>query len=792
MKKILAASLILMSVLLHISPVLADGIIIIDPPPEPPRPDWEPWLTIRYHHVSIDIEDQVAITKVDQVFRNDGANIAEGTYIFPIPPEATVQNFVMWVDGEAIEGEILPAEEAREIYEGYVRRQRDPALLEYVGRDAVRARIYPIPPGEERRIQLEYTQILPAENALMHYRYPLNTEKFSAEPLEQVSVSVNIASSANLRAIYSPSHQNEIEVDRKDQQHAHISYEASNILPERDFELYISTNNEDIDANLMTYQVGNEDGFFLLLVAPTIESDPERVIARDIFLVLDTSGSMDGEKLIQAQEALVYVLKHLNPQDRFNVIAFSSHAQPYAATLQPSTEANKAIDWVYTLEALGGTNIYQALSETLAQADENRKTIAIFLTDGLPTEGVVEEDTLLSLLSQEAPESAHIFPFGVGYDVNTLFLDQLAQEHSGSSAYVEPDERIDENVSAFYAKVQSPLLTNIDIDFGNASIYDVYPSPLPDLYAGTQLIVTGRYNGDSIESITLNGKIEAQSKTYVYEGNFMDKQGKEFIPRLWATRKIGYLLTQIRLHGENEEWIDAVVSLSLRYGIITPYTSFLIEEPSTALSIEGREKAAEEFSAQMAENAVPAIGGSAIEDADMRKDLGEADAAPLPSTSPASETDDGTQETRYLRYVGDRTFLCKNGLCSDTTYIPEQMQPQEIVFMSEEYWTLLNEHPDWGIYFSVSESSIFVAEDGNAYLFRFGSTEDEIMRPEPAGEEPEQHNPNPTETITRPLATETKPVNSTRGTCNGAAFLVVSSCMMLGYRTKKNHHKKTK
>ena len=205
---------------------------------------------------------------------------------------------------------------------------------------------------------------------------------------------------------------------------------------------------------------------------------------------------MESEKLQQARVALRYVLQHLNSEDRFNVVAFSSGVRTYASALQPPTEAESAIQWIESLEALGGTNIYLALSEALRQADDERPKVILFLTDGLPTEGITDEGTLLFTLDQEAPTVVRIFPFGVGYDVNTLLLDQIAENHKGRPTYVEPGERLDEIVSTFYDRVQSPVLTDIKLDFGTANVYDVYPEPLPDLFAGTQLIIAGRYTGN--------------------------------------------------------------------------------------------------------------------------------------------------------------------------------------------------------------------------------------------------------------------------------------------------------
>ncbi len=183
----------------------ADGIIIPDPPPFPePVLFEESWLSIRYHRVTVSIENQIAVTRVEQEFVNDLDWEVEGTYIFPIPTGATISKFVMWVDGVPLESRILPAEEARQIYEAIVRERRDPALLEYIGRDAVQARVYPIPPGGSRVIELEYSQALEMDQGLVKYLYPLNTEKFSAQPLEECAVRVELVSpSAAAERIFS-------------------------------------------------------------------------------------------------------------------------------------------------------------------------------------------------------------------------------------------------------------------------------------------------------------------------------------------------------------------------------------------------------------------------------------------------------------------------------------------------------------------------------------------------------------------------------------------------------------
>ncbi len=799
MRRILALITVLVLSLVVVTPTLADGVIIIDPPPLPP-PDFSRWLTIRYHHVHVSIENQVAVTEVDQVFRNDANVPVEGTYLFPLPAGAVVEDFKMWVDGQVLEPEILPADEARAIYESYVRRNRDPALLEYVGRDAVRARIFPIPVGQERRIELRYSQILPSEDDLMHYRYPLDTERFSAKPLEQVSIVVEVVTPVDLGPVYSPTHQDELIITREGNRAATVTYEANDVLPDRDFELYVGAKTEALGANLLSFKPGNEDGFFMLLLSPSLADAATETVPRDLILVLDTSGSMEGAKLDQAKAGLTYVLRHLNTEDRFNVVAFSGQTRTYAPHLVSAAEAEDAVAWIADLEALGGTNIYMALSAALAQAGLNRLTTLVFLTDGLPTEGIVDEDILLGSLANEAPNDVRIFPLGVGYDVNVLFLDQLAADHRGRPTYIEPDERIDEKVSTFFARMQSPLLTDIHLDFTTGSgsaiggtqveLFDTYPNPLPDLYAGTQLIVVGRYTGGGSQALTVSGSVNGRATTFTYGTVLSEHDGTAFIPRLWAARKIGYLLTQIRIHGEQEEWINAVVDLSLRYGIITPYTSFLIEEPELSLTSEGRNLAGEAMHDEMSAMPTTVSGAQAVEDAKLRQDLGAAE-APVAGGGYAPEAPAGQSpgEVLTIKHIDDKTFVCTPERCTDTTFIPDTMTAEKVDFGTERYRQLVTESPGWVRYIALAPTTVVVGAGGNAYEFAIGEPDDLNVTATPLPVVPTVPTPTPaasTEPVTPSEPTPTPsagfdtpatvspllPSGNTSGLCPAALLLL--------------------
>jgi Ca-activated chloride channel homolog len=702
-----------------------------EPIPLPPSipPEWNfSGLRIEYQRVSVTIDDQVATTHIDQLFVNDNDWMLEGIYLFPLPEGAAVSQLTMWVDGDPIEAKILPAEEAREIYDTIVRQLRDPALLEYVGRSAIQANVFPIPPQDERRIEIEYSQVLPAENGLVHFVYPQSTNLYSNAPLESQSIRVEVRSQEAIRAIYSPSHP--VAIDRDGDYRAIAGFEASNVQADEDFELYYAVSPEEIGLNLLSFKEAGEDGFFLLLVAPTVTVDPDEVVAKDVILVLDTSGSMFGEKIDQAKEAAAYVIGQLNPQDRFNIIDFSTGVRSYSRELVPAGEAGDIQGFINSLEALGGTNISQALLEAVAQAGEGRPTTILFLTDGLATEGITDTSLLLETMQQQTPDNIRLFAFGVGDDVDTLLLDSLAANHRGTTTYVRPGQQIDESVSAFYAKISSPVLANIELDFDDINVERLYPDTLPDLFAGSQLVLTGRYRGGGPATITLTGEVNGREQRFVYEDNFFrNSGGDDFIPRLWATRAIGHLLTQIRLQGEEPELVESVVNLSIRYGIITPYTSYLIEE-NDIFTQSGRDLIVEE---SMDAFGAPAevSGEAAVEAAADQGILKEAESptAALPATTFIGGQEVSTGEV--VRLVGSKTFVRRDGAWIDTAYDSDSQAVQEVGFASDAYFELLTAAPELGRYLALGEE-VLVVYDGRAYRIVAGEGQESITLPDPA------------------------------------------------------------
>ncbi|MDB6112912.1 MAG: vault protein inter-alpha-trypsin protein, partial [Pedosphaera sp.] len=393
-------------------------------------------LEVNYQKIQARITDQVAITSVDEEFYNPNPRRLEGTFIFPIPKGAQLDKFTMEIDGKQAQAELLPAEKARGIYEDIVRRLKDPALLEYEGRDVLKVRIFPIEPNSKKRITLSYTQVLKSDSGLISYVLPLSGGKYSAKPIKTVSVKVDVETKRPLKSIYSPSHS--VEVHRDGPNKATAGYEASDVQPDADFQIYFSPEKDEIGVNLMTYKPAGEDGFFMLLAAPGIDVK-QKVVAKDVVFVLDTSGSMAGNKLAQAKKALEFCVENLNADDRFELIRFSTEVEPLFNYLVPASTENraKATGFIKDLKPIGGTAIDSALREALKldSGEEGRPVAVIFLTDGMPTIGTTDENQIIAGVKERGKGNRRIFCFGMGTDVNTHLLDKIAEETRAFSTY---------------------------------------------------------------------------------------------------------------------------------------------------------------------------------------------------------------------------------------------------------------------------------------------------------------------------------------------------------------------
>jgi Ca-activated chloride channel homolog len=706
---------------LLISVANGQGVIVPGPCdrcPRPPRPIPLPRsVPIKSIKVDTKISAQVATTHVEQVFRNDTDAVLEGTYLFPIPESASIVEFAIWDGDRRLVGEVRPKEEARRIYDEIVRRQRDPGLLEYAGKDLFQASIFPIPPRSDKKLEITYSQVLRAESGTVAYRYPLGTGRQLAQ-IGSVAGRIELEGNDPIRNVYSPSH--EIDIKRNGDRRSVVSFESAAGKEPRDFQLFYTISREDFGLTLLTHREPGKDGYFLLMISPKDDWSQQEYVAKDIIFVLDTSGSMADEgKMEKARAALLYGIRTLQPRDRFNVVSFAGEERVMETGLVAADDAGRkrGETFVQSLRPVGGTNINQALvnAERQFQAGDRPK-ILVFLTDGLPTVGETNINRIVDNVRGARIPGVRLFSFGVGYDVNTRLLDKLAAENGGVADYVEPKEDLEVKVSNFFAKVSYPVLSDLKLEIADVDSDLIYPREIPDLFKGSQLVLIGRYrNPNSMDyvRILLSGQSRGERRSFFYDNlRFpLRQEGNDYLPRLWATRRVGWLMEQIRSNGEQKELRDEIVDLGTRYGIVTPYTSYLALEPGaqTEITSAGQSRGFGNFAGGLraprpaadmnATTGMTAVRASKAARAQQESVTVTANAPP-PSV---------------VRTVAGKTFYLRDKVWTDSEFKEEARLPEtSLKFGSDEYFALLKSKPRLAQFFALGEQVIVVFE-GQVY-----------------------------------------------------------------------------
>ena len=715
--------------------VRADGFIVVERPFLIP-PGHFPFapLEVSSHHVDVKIDGQVAVTSIDQEFYNPNDQRLEGIYMFPVPKGAHIDKFSMEIGGKMVDAELLRADKARQIYEDIVRKMRDPALLEYAGRDLFRARIFPIEPRSRKPIKISYTELLRSDAGTVTYSYALSTEKFSARPIKSLSLKVEVKTEQPLASIYSPSHK--VEIRRDGPNRAVIGYESKDEKPDTDFQLVYSSEKRDIGLSLITHKSGGEDGYFLLLAAPTVAKETKPA-PKDVVFVVDTSGSMAGAKLQQAKKALQFCVENLNTDDRFEIVRFSTEAESLFGKLSEadSEHRKRASNFIADLKPIGGTAIADALQTALKARTEKseRPFVIIFLTDGLPTVGTRNPDEIVADVKKAG--DARIFSFGIGSDVNTQLLDQIAEGTRAFSQYVLENEDLEVKVSNFYTRIREPVLTNARLEFGGGvRTSKLYPAQLPDLFKGDQLVLTGRYSGSGEVEAKLTGMANGREQTFTYKVKFNDSSN-DYVARLWATRRVGFLLDEIRVHGETTELRDEATDLARRYGIVTPYTAYLIVEDEDRRRVPLADRSMQSMSADAPARAEVSKawdgfkekkdGADAVANARSQNafkfaeqsgasiNYGAAESLrgfTLNAPSAPAESDRLTQYTRQSKFVNGRAFF-QNGKQWIDANAQNATKRQHLQFNSEAYFDLLKQHPEAAPWMALGQNVLLALDD---------------------------------------------------------------------------------
>ncbi len=562
--------------------ILAQGRILI---PEPPPDFGTNQVYLKAVDAQIDIKSGIAKITLEQIFYNDCPRQLEGEYLFPIPDDAQIHDFYLYINGQKVKGQVLDSDKARRTYINIVRSMRDPALLEYTGYGLFKARIFPILPKKERKIEMAYTQVLSGESGTYKLTIPIRQSGQGAIKTYHLKINIQGSSIAN---IYSPSH--DIDINRHNNERVTVSFEANDLEGQKDFILYYSEDRQAVNGTLLSFRPRTDrDGYFMFIAAPSARRIQQKPVAKDFIFVMDKSGSMQGEKMEQARKALRFCVNALNSEDRFEIITFSSSIDNFSGSLNTANSGaiENARYFIDNLSASGGTNIDAALKKAFVMklTADSRSTNIIFLTDGLPTEGEQDIGSILRNIQHYNKDFIHIFSFGVGFDVNTFLLDRLSRDSHGTTHYVKPGENIEREVSALFARISNPVLTDPRINFGDLPVYDVFPQKPPDLFKGQRLLLFGRYRGPAESGMRLSGVQGTRRLHFDYDGQLAERErGNDFIAHLWANRKVSHLLEQIRFNGENEELVQSVKALGKEYGIVTPYTAYLVKEQEENLA----------------------------------------------------------------------------------------------------------------------------------------------------------------------------------------------------------------
>jgi Ca-activated chloride channel family protein len=687
--------------------LFADGFVIF---PELPYPTP---LSVKYHRVTVTIDNNVAVTSIDQEFVNAMADeLVGGEYIFPVPSGAVVDNFGVVVDGEALTATLMEREAANEYFQNVMKKSGQASMLQYASNSAYRLQLTGIAPGESRRIQLSYTEVLGSEDGLSKYLYPLNTEKFSYSLIEEVMVGVTIRNASAITSVYSPSHA--VSIRREDRNTVVVSYEAAYARPSTDFELFYKVSQDEVSFHLFTYKETGEDGYFLMLITPQYITEEDKIVAKDIIFTIDKSGSMSGTKIVQARQGLSMCLDRLRPEDYFNIITFNDMVEQLAPEILPASpaELEKAQVFAGQIAANGSTNIEAALTTSLGMITSSSSPhYIIFLTDGLPTAGERITENLVSIISEANTSGTRIFSVGFGYDVNTILLDQISANSGAYSLYCDPDDNIEEVITSLYKRIESPVLTSPALTIGSIETFDVFPRTMPDLFSGSQVAVYGRYSGEGSSQVVITGKAGDEERVLEYEAYFPDRHTDYgFVPKLWATSKIAYLMSQIKISTEQartDALIDTVKELSLAYGIVTPYTSAIFA-PSGVDDSWGR--------------ALQEVSGVGANDASNY--MNEMQQAPTADYAGVQDTAainaQYAPQQNQMQNAGDKVFSYNNGVWQDVLY--DSTKPADTVYYaSEEYFDLVNSDPDLAKYLIVG-NQVAINSGDKQYVVLYDST----------------------------------------------------------------------
>lgn len=643
---------------------------------------WNAAVTRSASRVTVTLSDGVLHYEVDETFVNHGGRIGEADYVFPLPHDAAFSDLKLSIDGELVSGETMDAQHARSVYEEIVRRQRDPALVEWMGYGMLRTRIFPILPGEAKRVVVRFDQVAEREGDALRIDYTMggavgrhpraivrNIRAVDADGADDSAGStftLRYPARSNYGAPYSPTH--ELTLASRD---GMSIVTARGDAPALTLLVPAGRASGKPSITLLANGDGRDDGFALINVVPPAASTD--VTPRDITFVLDVSGSMAGSKMEQARAAGRQLLSSLNSRDRFRLIDFSTDVRSFRDGFVQATPSNirAALSYLASLSAEGSTNISGALSQALRRGDDgdrpDRLEIVLFLTDGQPTIGETRADAIAAEAGQ-LRGNARVFTFGLGGDVNASLLEQLALQGRGTAQFVRPSEDVERAVAVVSQRLANPVATDVRVSSDGVRLSRILPGSPIDVFAGQNIVILARYSGSGSATLHFDGDSPHGAVHWTQRVTFpRNERNNSFIGRLWATQRIGYLSAERRRVGGNPELDNEIRSLGEKFGIPTEFTSYLVQEHARSFPVGMMLSApvsAGNALSQVVVTGVAASAPAAFEQA--RKATAQRAATTLAAADAATAAGAVDTAGGATRHIGDRTFVLANGIWSDT------------------------------------------------------------------------------------------------------------------------------
>lgn len=620
-------------------------------------------LEIKEHDVNVTINNGIAVTHVTQVFKNTESRQVEALYTFPVPKGASVANFSMWINGKEMVGEVLEKKRAREIYNSYKRKRRDPGLLEQVDYKTFEMRIYPINADAEQRVQISYYQELNVDHDQATYVYPLATvtrRDVNSSTTGKFAINVEIKSAVPIVDLKSPSHRDSFVIANHTDSYCLASLETTGGSLASDVVINYDLSRPQTGIDMIASNQDGDDGYFCM----TLTAGKELVkldMGMDYVFLLDVSGSMANDsKLIVSRKSVEAFIDELGDKDRFEVMSFNVNPNMLFNELQRATPEmkEKAKDFLGTQQARGGTILAPAMTTAYKYEDPDRTLNVVILSDGMTEQR--ERRTLLNLI-QSRPRNARVFCIGIGNEVNKSLLEQLAEDSGGLAAFISHGDNFTRAAKAFRRKLMRPVAADLEIDFSGIRVYDIEPKVLPSLYHGFPIRIYGRYEGNGDVNLSLKGNVQGveltQSAALIFPK--VDSNNPE-IERMWAWKRIDQLLKKADRTGSRERIVDEIVRLGEGYSIVTEYTSFLVLENDAeykrwkierknALRLDRDRKAQEKRSKQLAALREKAVSDIGPQPAVTEKSVPQQTKSQRTVSAPKQQTPNSVRPTRPSR-----------------------------------------------------------------------------------------------------------------------------------------------